>query len=503
MAQTTNIASILDYAATRWPQATALHYRDTSMDFRTLLGHVNALAATLAHEGFGPGDTIALLAPNTPEFVCAYFGILKTGAALLPVNPLMLPKAVAEQMHLCRAGVLFVAPQLDTADLRAALAGFDVRPLRLENYGESVQFETAYLPPDALAVRLFTSGTTGAAKAVGLSHYNLFFNAMQFRDLLECRPGASILASLPLAYGIGQTGVMNAPLMAGAAVVLQPAFNPVEALALIGRHRVTAMIGVPTLYRKMLDVAGQEASSLFSEHWRIACVGGAPVSATLWQEIEARFGPQVVIGYGLSETSPLVCSTQPGTAPTPHLIGQPSLGVDVSVRTPEGHPVAQGESGELWVRGHNVGLGYVVSDGAEPPASFDAEWFQTGDVARMDAGGKVFLLGRLKDIIIRSAHNINPAEVEHLLAQHPAVAAVAVLGIPDAIVGEEIAACIVPPPGHLAESLADEIHAWAKATLPVHAYPRLLRVLESLPLGPTGKVVKAELRTLFGAPEKQ
>lgn len=492
MAQTTNIASILDDAAARWPDAVALLYRDDALTFGAVRRQADRIAAALSARGVGPGGTVAMLAPNTPEFVCAYFGILKTGAAVLPINPLTLPRTVPAQMRLCGAEELLLYPGLDRPELREALAGLRITEVVLPEEMPDTPFETVYREAEAVAVRLFTSGTTGAAKAAELSHYNLLFNAFLFRDALGCRAGDRVLACLPLAYGIGQTGLLNVPFIAGSSVVLQAVFNPEEALALIERHRVCSMIGVPTVYRKMLDAAPAGCANLFGEYWRVACIGGAPVPSALWAEVEERFGPRVFIGYGLSETSPLACWTSLGTPPTAHLVGRPPVGIDLSVRDAAGVALGAGEAGELWIRGHNVGLGYLVEEDAPAPDAFGREWFRTGDVARIDADGAVYILGRFKDIIIRSGHKINPAEVEQTLARHPAITAVSVLGVPDQVTGEEIVACVVLAPG--AESTSDEIAAWAREALPAQAYPRRVFIMDVFPVGPTGKVLKSALR---------
>lgn len=494
MAQSCNFASLLDNAAARWPQATALHFHDQATSYHTLRAKADAWAHALAARGIGPGKSVALLATNVPGFVQAYFGIAKTGAAVLPINPLNQPATIAAQARLCGVAELLVQPALDSPALREALGELRVTSLDELPRAPKESFETVYLPPDSPALWLFTSGTTGAPKAIALSHPSLLFNAMIFRDVLDCRAGDCILAGLPLAYGIGQTGLLNGPMLAGAAVVLLPTFDPREALRLIAHHHVTATIGVPTLYRKVLDALRDTRDGQFAEHWRVTVIGGAPVPAELWAEIEQRLGPQVVIGYGLSETSPLICSSAPGTPPTPHLVGHPVAGVDVSIRDDAGHPVPHGEQGELWARGHNIGLHYRVAADAPCPDAFDGIWFKTGDIARMAEDGQVYILGRKKELIIRSGHKIAPAEIEHALLRHSAITAAAVLGIPDHVVGEEIAACVT-----LRDRTIDEagLVQWCREHFAPNVAPRRVKVLDALPLGPTGKVLKAELAHLF------
>jgi long-chain acyl-CoA synthetase len=342
---------------------------------------------------------------------------------------------------------------------------------------------------DDLAVILYTSGTTGTPKGAELTHANLVRNAeVLCADLLRLTPDDVIFGGLPLFHSFGQTCALNAAMASGACVTLLPRFAPDHALQILAEHRVTVFEGVPTMYVALLghpDRAGYDVSAL-----RVCVSGGAALPVEVLRGFEEAFGCLVLEGYGLSETSPVASFNHPDRERKPGSIGTPIRGVEMRVLDKEGEEVPRGEIGEIVIRGHNVMRGYWRKPEETAKAIPDG-WFRTGDLGRIDKDGYFEIVDRKKDMIIRGGYNVYPREIEEVLYEHPAVAEAAVIGLPHQALGEEVGAAVVVKPG--SDVTAEELREHVKAQVAAYKYPRAVWLVDALPKGPTGKILKREI----------
>ncbi|MFR9727580.1 long-chain-fatty-acid--CoA ligase [Saccharopolyspora sp. MS10] len=504
-----SLASVLAEPARLRPGATAVVEGEQQVTYGELWRQVRAHAAALRARGIGPGDRVAVVAPNVVDFVRAYYGVLAAGGVVVPVPLLLVPDEAAYLLRDSGAKlVVGHTGQLGLAAESARRAGIPLvavgppadgpeRPPSLT--GEAAAADPvptfATRAPDDPAVIFYTSGTTGRPKGAVLTHLNLVLNAtVNAFDANDTRREDRVLGCLPLFHVFGQTVSLNTTFRAGATLVLQPRFDPAEALRLIRDQRITQLNGVPTMYIRMLEAAGdEELPSL-----RLCISGGAALPVAVLERFQRRFGAPIHEGYGLSETSPTATVNQPAFGLRAGTVGHPLWGIDVEIAEPSVEDRVEllppGEVGEVVVRGHNVFAGYLDDPAATAAAVVDG-WFRTGDLGVKDDDGFLSIVDRKKDLIIRNGYNIYPREVEELLIRHPAVAQCAVIGVPDAERGEEVCAVVVPAPGEDPdESLAAAITAWAAEQTAHHKYPRRVVFLDELPLGPSHKVLKRELR---------
>jgi long-chain acyl-CoA synthetase len=340
-----------------------------------------------------------------------------------------------------------------------------------------------------LAVLLYTSGTTGQPKGAELTHHNLASNANTTAGtLIRTGPGDVIMGCLPLFHVFGLTCGLNTSVLTGACLAMLPRFDPAAALELIREHRVTVFEGVPTMYSALLHAPGgtdQDTSSL-----RVCVSGGSALPVEVLHAFEKRFDAMLLEGYGLSETSPVVSFNHPDRDRKPGSIGTPVRGVEVRIVDNAGVPVPTGEVGELAVRGDGLMRGYWQRPDATAEAIPDG-WFRTGDLGRADDDGYLFIVDRKKQLIIRGGYNVYPREIEEVLHEHPAVAEVAVIGLKHASLGEEVGAAVALAPGTTATP--DELREFAKKRLAAYKYPRRVWFVDSLPKGPTGKILHREV----------
>ena len=358
---------------------------------------------------------------------------------------------------------------------------------------------TAPTGPGDTAVILYTSGTTGQSKGAELTHLNMTLNAMASRDMLspalDTRAGNRVvsLITLPLFHSTGQTAQMNAGITGGWTLVLLPRFDPAAVLRAFADEQINCWVGVPTMYWTLLQHARAEQLDVSKAAASLRCCvsGGAPMPAAVMQDFERTFGVRVLEGYGLSETSPVACFNQYERPSKPGTVGLPITGCDVRVVDAADRPLATGERGEIVIRGHNVMKGYYKRP-AETAEALRGGWFHTGDIGVIDADGYVTIVDRKKDMLIRGGTNVYPREIEEVLMTHPAVSLAAVIGVPDERLGEEVKAFVVLKPG--AALTADALVAWAKGEMAAFKYPRVIEFRDALPIGPTGKVVKRQLR---------
>jgi long-chain acyl-CoA synthetase len=490
-----NLAENLCASARRDPGHAALKL-DGEVRSYAALDEASARVTTMLRErGVAPGDRVALMLPNVPEFAIVYYGVLRAGAAVLPVNVLFKRREVAFLLEDSEAEALVAWDGCaEEAEQGAAASGTDcllVGPGAFEASpaGVSPLAEVAGRDPSDTAVILYTSGTTGTPKGAELTHGNLARNAEVSRQLFGIGPQSVILGSLPLFHSFGQTCTLNATLLAGGTVTLLPRFDAGRALEIVERDRVTIFMGVPTMYNALLNHPERERFDVSS--LEVCVSGGASLPVELLHGFEEAFDCTILEGYGLSETSPVASFNHPGAVRKPGSIGTPVDGVELKLAGPDGDDVPPGEVGEILIRGHNVMKGYWRKPEATAAAISADGWFASGDLARMDEDGYFFIVDRKKDLIIRGGYNVYPREIEEILYSHPAVREVAVVGVPHPELGEEIGAAVALKPG--AEATVEELRDFVKEQIAAYKYPRLVWFVDELPKTATGKILKREI----------
>jgi long-chain acyl-CoA synthetase len=433
--------------------------------------------------------------PNVVEFAAVYYGVLRAGGVVVPMNPLLKAREVAYYLADSGARLIFAwhafAGEAQGGAEQASSQVIVVEPATWAGLLASADPDNrvAGRDDDDTAVILYTSGTTGQPKGAELTHGNLARNTkVMTTDLIQLTPDDVIFGGLPLFHAFGQTCTLNAAVAVGASLTLLPRFGAREALEIMARHRVTVFAAVPTMYVALLhdpDRAGYDLSAL-----RVCVSGGAAIPVEVLRGFEEAFGAVVLEGYGLSETSPVASFNHPDRPRKPGSIGTPIRGVQMRVVDKEGHEVPRGEVGEIVIRGHNVMKGYWHRPEDTAKAIPDG-WFRTGDVGRVDEDGYFVIVDRKKDMIIRGGYNVYPREIEEVLYEHPAVAEAAVIGLPHKALGEEVGAAVRLKPG--ADVTADELRDYVKAQVAAYKYPRAVWLVDELPKGPTGKIVKREI----------
>jgi long-chain acyl-CoA synthetase len=518
---TLNLASVLEHPARLTPDRIAVTCGAEQLTYRELDARANQVAAGLHALGIRAGDHVALLCPNLPWFPIAYFGILKSGAAVVPLNVLLKAREIA--YHLKDSGAkAFLAfegtPDLPMGEMAAAACAeagcphFIVIPRdpaapRTSTattalpaiMKDAASFHAPRREPHDTAVILYTSGTTGHPKGAELTHGNMVSNAVSSFDMF--RPafdsGADgqhvTLITLPLFHSTAQTTQMNAGLYGGFRLVLLPRFDPQAVLDAFAREQVGLWVAVPTMYWALLQQvrsAGVDVSRAAAS-LRLCASGGAPMPVQVLHDFERTFGVRILEGYGLSETAPVAAFNQLQRPTKPGTVGLPVFGVELRCVDEHDAPVAVGERGEVLVRGPNVMKGYYNNPAATAEA-MRAGWFRTGDIGQFDADGYLAIVDRKKDMILRGGFNVYPREIEELLITHPSVAMCAVVGVPDERLGEEVKAFIVRKPG--ASLTEDELVSWSREQLASYKYPRIVEFRDALPMTATGKILKRELR---------
>ena len=498
----TNLSSILKQSAATHPTKTAIFAGETEVDYAALDLFARLFAGALRDLGVQPGEHVALVLPNVPQFTVAYFGCHYAGNPVVPLNVLLTAEELAYHLDDSQATTVVtwdlflptvqaaagdrtvIVARADLADLSAPPGTRNLAAVMSAATPVTAAHPTA---DSDTAVILYTSGTTGRAKGAELTHANLLANAKVPHQLVALGAETVALVALPLFHAFGMTVMHNAVLAVGGTLVLQPRFTAGEAATLIARHRVTFFGGVPTMYVALLHHKEADFSTVT---WCVS--GGAPMPAEVMAAFEQRHGVTLLEGYGLSETSPVVSFTVPELPRTAGSIGYAVPGVELALLGDDGRFVTTpGERGEICVRGNNVMKGYWRNPEATAQAIVDG-WFRTGDIGVFDVHGAYRIVDRKKDLIIRGGYNVYPRDVEEVLHRHPAVAQAAVVGIPHARYGEDVKAVVTLKPG--ASVTADEIVAWAGSRLAAYKRPRIVEIRDRLPVGPTGKVLKSALR---------
>ncbi|MGX5715414.1 long-chain-fatty-acid--CoA ligase [Arthrobacter sp. MAHUQ-56] len=503
---TISVAAVLAESARRTPDNIALVVGGDEVSYGDLWRQTRAYAGALRARGIGPGDAVAVLIPNVPDFARVYYAILSLGAIVVPVHALLKAREIeyvlqdsGTRLLVCAAALLpegAAGAEAASVDVLTVMASDDDGGFpRLEAEAASAAPIRTYEPcrPSDTATILYTSGTTGQPKGALGTHFALVEQtSVLLTSVMDFRPGDVLFGGLPLFHTFGQTVVLNTGLRAGATIVLMPRFNGQEALKLLARHNVNIFLGVPTMYVALLEAAKTVPDRPSALRYGIS--GGASLPLAVMDKFRDVFGVEIHEGYGLTETSPVAAFNHVGTPPRPGTIGVPIWGVDIEIARPEVveriELLPNGELGELVIRGHLLMKGYLNRPEATAEAVVDG-WFRSGDLGRKDDDGYLTIVDRKKDMIIRNGFNVYPREVEEVLLTHPQVVSAAVYGIPHDVHGQEIAAAIVLDAGATVTEAG--LVDFARSQLAAYKYPRVVRLLSELPLGPSGKILKRKL----------
>jgi len=507
-----NLAVILRESAKRDPDHVAIILDSFKFTYGQLDALSNQVASSLKAAGLQKGDRVGLTLPNVPQFPMAYFGILKAGGVVVPMNVLL--KAPEVSFYMGDSGARFLIAWDDfagealkgVANLHGVTTFVALKPGGTEtpegtrNFMELLagdpKFDGEATQGDDTAVILYTSGTTGKPKGAELTHLNLFMNAHMVSHVFGSGPDDVTLAVLPMFHSFGQSSVMNVALHVGSTLTLVPRFEAEKVMEVIQRDKVTVFPGVPTMFFALLHHPSAGKYDLAS--LRIAVSGGAAIPGEVIQAFEGKFKTTILEGYGLSETSPTATFNFSAAERKVLSIGKPIFGVEVRIFDIDDKrlPAGKDHVGEIVIRGHNVMKGYWNKPEANVEA-FKGGWFHTGDLGYVDEDGFFFIVDRKKEMIIRGGFNVYPREVEEVIYAHPAVAEAAVIGVPDERLGEEVKAVVALKPG--AKASAEDIIDFVKERVAAYKYPRTIQFVDALPKGATGKILKKELKAQLEA----
>jgi long-chain acyl-CoA synthetase len=513
-----NLSVLLEDSARRYPNKDAFIFMDTVLTYAQVNGAANQVANGLRAAGIGAGDKIALSCLNLPYFPMVYFGILKAGAVVVPLSVLLKREEITYHLQDSEAKAYFCftgTPDLPMA--QEGYAGFEevetckhffeitARPQEAPTIGgvsslgmlmkdQSPVTITEPTGAEDTALIIYTSGTTGKPKGAELTHSNLLQNAILSTGVVTTRTEDTQLIVLPLFHIFAMTCLMNAGIYKGATSVLLPRFDAEAVLGLMTKHKVTVFAGVPTMYWGLLNYESTTFDlDLISQQLRMCVSGGASLPVKVLEDFEAKFKVPILEGYGMSEGSPVVTFNHLDTGRKPGSVGTPVWGVEVKLVDENDQEVPQGEKGELVYRGHNVMKGYYNRPEINEEV-LRGGWMHSGDVAVQDEDGFFYIVDRTKDMIIRGGLNVYPREVEEVMMKHEAVSLVAVIGVPDDEMGEEIEACVVLKEGAVVAER--ELLEWTRERIAAYKYPRQIQFLDALPMSATGKILKKELRAM-------
>jgi long-chain acyl-CoA synthetase len=518
-----NLALVIEQHARLTPEKEAVVFGDKRFTYGQINGLANRVAHALNQLGIGHGDKVALSCPNLPFFPIVYYGILKAGAVVVPLNILFRPREIAYHLEDSDAKAVFVFEGTEMLPLAQTVKeGFDqvdscehlvvmcadlMAPSPLEGhktltqitYDKPETYETYPTAPDDTCAILYTSGTTGTPKGAELSHLNIFMNSIVAYNLHLARINYSAggqkccMITLPLFHTTGQTAQMNAQMFGGHRIVLLPRFEPDTALEAIKREKVNFWTGVPTMYWAILKYVEENEIDVapYAESLETVSSGGAPMPVEVMKKFQDMFQCEILEGYGLSETSPIATFNHAQIGGKPGTIGQPVFGVEVKVVDDDDNEVARGTRGEIVIRGHNIMKGYYKRPDATAEV-FRNGWFHSGDIGIMDEDGTLSVVDRKKEMILRGGYNVYPRELEEVIMTHEAVSLVAVLGVPCDKMGEEVKAFVVKKKD--AELTKEEFIDWCRENIATNKYPRHVEFRDELPIGGTGKIMKKVLK---------
>lgn len=514
-----NLVSVFEHSAKEFPDKKAIVFQEKSFTFSQTAAIVNKVANVLRAKGLRKGDRVALSCLNLPCFPMVYYGILKIGCVVVPLNVLLKGREIAYHLVDSGAKAYFCfegTPELPMA--QEGYAGFQEAPdcelfyvitsdpeaespvTAAQTLGQliaraSVICDTEQTEPEDTAVILYTSGTTGFPKGAELSHSSMTMNAIGTRHLLHLTPDDTQALVLPLFHSFGQTCQMNAGFSAGNTLVLIPRFMPEAVLAAIQDEGATIFSGVPTMYWALLnyeDKQGRFDFDKIGKTLRAGVSGASSLPVEIIKGIDAKYKIPILEGYGLSETCPVAAFNHLEKERKPGSVGTPIWGVEVEIFDKDNTVVPTGEVGEIVIRGHNVMKGYYNKPEATAKAFDGTSWFHTGDLGKKDEDGYIYIVDRLKDMIIRGGFNVYPREIEEVLLTHEAISMACVIGVPHNSHGEEIKAFVILKDG--ATVTEKELVNWSKGKMAAYKYPRIIEIRETLPMTATGKILKKDLR---------
>ncbi|MBW8172873.1 long-chain fatty acid--CoA ligase [Ornithinimicrobium sp. Arc0846-15] len=493
----TNIANNLARTASEHPDQAAIILDAHRVSYAEMEGAAAKMTTWMRDQGVTAGDRVALMLPNLPAFPVIYYGALRLGAIVVPMNPLFKRREIEFYLQDSQAKLIFAMPG-DEVTAAAKATGATHVPVGLEGVGHLLAeleptSEIAERAGSDTAVILYTSGTTGRPKGAELSHNNLETNQEKTaKNLLHLGPEDMVMGCLPLFHVFGMTCGMNAAFANGSTLTMIPRFDPAKALEVIERDKVTVFEGVPTMYGALLAAAAAAETEPDLSSLRTSVCGGSSLPVEVLRKFEERFGCVILEGYGLSETSPVASFNHPDEVRKPGSVGVPIEGVEMKLSQLDGSDTPEGEIGEICIRGENIMTGYWGREDATADAIDPEGWFHSGDLGTKDEDGYYYVVDRIKDMIVRGGLNVYPREIEEVLYEHPAVAEVAVVGRPHPELGEEIAAYVVLAPDQ--KATGEEISAYVKDRVAPYKYPRDVHFIDALPKGATGKILKRELK---------
>ncbi|QCJ41696.1 fatty acid--CoA ligase family protein [Bacillus sp. S3] len=511
-----NLSAQFHKTAKIFAEKPAYYFMGQASTYAELDGAITKFASGLEKLGVRRGDHVALLLGNSPHFVISLYGALRLGATVIPINPIYtadeisyilnngdvkavvaldLAVPLVEKMHAFLPKIehyVFCETKPDS------LAPFEMENLslysKMKSFSEvvasgEITFRGPELEDDDTAIILYTSGTTGKPKGAMLTHRNLFSNAKDVGDYLKMHNDDRVVTVLPMFHVFCLTVALNAPLLSGATLLIAPKFSPKEIFALIKDHGATVFAGVPTMYNFLYQYPEGNPENLKS--LRLCISGGASLPVALLKNFEQKFNVLVSEGYGLSEASPVTCFNPLDRPRKPGSIGTSILHVKNKVVDELGEEVPVGGVGELVVHGPNVMKGYYKMP-EETAAAIRNGWLYTGDMARVDEDGYIFIVDRKKDLIIVGGFNVYPREVEEVIYNHPEVVEVAVVGVPDPDQGEAVNAYVVSKNPELT---AEQVRSYCIEHLAKYKVPTTIEFLVELPKNTTGKILRRALKT--------
>jgi long-chain acyl-CoA synthetase len=509
--ETKNLRELLESRAGAAPDKTFLFSESDgrSYTYAEFDAAVNRTVRLLAAHGTGKGDVVSLLMPNGAEYIIAYFACFKLGALAGPINSLLKPPEMAYIIANSESKALlvnseFMAQVESVAELLTSLDAvieFDDEKQATQDFsGAREHLPVASIEGDDEAIIIYTSGTTGKPKGCLLTHANLIANARQIKEWLGFTERDRLLTVMPLFHMNAVSVTTMTPLYAGASTVVSPKFSATRFWQIISDYEVTSFGSVATMLTMLLEkYPAGVPEDLKTEQLRFAMCGSAPVPAEVLKRFEETFDCLVIEGYGLSESTCRSTFNPPDERRRPGSCGM-AIGNEMRVVDEEDREVPTGELGEIVLRGENVLKGYYRNAEADERA-FRGGWFHTGDVGYRDADGFYYIVDRKTDMIIRGGENIYPREIDETLYQHTAVAAAATIGIPDELYGEEVTAFIVLKNGETATE--EELLQHCRERLADYKCPKTLHLVEEIPKGPTGKLLKRELVKRFSGKESK
>ncbi len=516
-----NLAHFVRENSIHQPEKIAIRFADQSYSYAQLEALSNQVANYLQSIDIKAGDKVALSCPNLPYFAFVYYGILKAGAVVVPLNVLLKPREIAYHLDDSDAKALFVFE--GTAELpmaKMAKVAFDetdscknlivmtanpagANPIAGSSHLSSIfatassSFDMVATKENDTAVILYTSGTTGVAKGAELSHSNMVFNAIYSSKLFNKNIPAgerTALVVLPLFHSFGQTVLMNAMFYTADTISLLARFDAEQTLEIIKNHNVNIFAGVPTMYWALLNqakTADADTIAAVQNNLKVCASGGSALPVEILKAFEDTFDVPIMEGYGLSETSPVASFNHLERPRKAGSVGQAIFGVEMKIVDENDQELEVGKTGEIVIRGHNVMKGYYKRPEATAEAMKNG-WFHSGDIGKMDDEGYFFIVDRVKDMVLRGGYNVYPREIEEVLLTHPDISLAAVIGVPNEALGEEICAYVILNQG--AKTSSEEIVEWCKENMANYKYPRMIRIRETLPMTATGKLLKRELR---------